>query len=376
MTDTCSVLHLIRPRPAGEVGGADLHIADLAEAQASRGAEVAVVSIGNPEFAALLRDRGIESIEIASENMRTWYRLASRAVTQRRPEIIHSHGYRADMMAATLRWHRYHGRPGHRPGFVMSLHGFVRTGVGLRLLTHLNELCLRAADVIVATSTRETDRLARRGHPTVFIPNGVRPAPRAPHGYLSSQLGLDGRRRVAFVGRLSPEKRPDLFLHMARRLAADHPDLVFVLIGGGPLTWPMRRLADELGLARRVAFTGLRRDVGELLYGVDVLVCPSDTEGTPRAVVEAMTTSVPVVATNVGGLPDLITDGVTGVIVEPGSARLLADAVQRLIADPARARTIAKAGAACAQSRFSLEQMERQVASAYADARRHTEVTK
>ena len=373
MTVPLSVLHLIRPRPPGEIGGADLHIADLAETQASRGLEVTVLSLGNPEYSVLLRERSLDVVEACGSSMRAWHGAASRAIFLKEPKIVHSHGYRADMLAAMLRWGTYRSRH-ERPGFVMSSHGFIRVGLPLRAMTYINEWCLQAADVVVTTSSREAHRLSSRGHRDVrFIPNGILYTRPTSGGDLAERLAIVPKYVVAFVGRMSAEKRPDLVLHMARIMACDHPDAVFLLIGTGPMTKSMHRLASRLGVAGQVCFAGLRPDVTQLLHDVDVLVCPSDSEGTPRAVIEAMMAGVPVVATNVGGLPDLVTDGITGVLVEPGSAEHLAAAVQMLKANPVMARALGQAGEAHAAKYFTIERMERQVAAVYIEAIRLAE---
>jgi glycosyltransferase involved in cell wall biosynthesis len=357
------VLHLIRPRPAGEVGGADLHIADLAEAQARRGDDVAVLSLGNSDYAELVRVRGVDTA-VVHGSARSWYRGLRDVVAGRRADIVHSHGYRADILAATLRF-SYRG-DGARPAFVMSCHGFVRTGLAFRVLTRINEWCLRSADLIIAASAAEANRLAVVSGRTVrFIPNGIRM-------FVADRAVRPLERHewtIGFVGRMAPEKRPDLFLRMAQLLMTALPEATFLLVGGGPQATAMRNLADRLGLAGRVRFTGHHADVISLLDDVDVLVCSSDTEGTPRAVIEAMAAGIPVVATRVGGLPDLIADGRTGILVPPGSAEHLAEAVIRLTRDRATAQRIGSAAALRARRDFTVERMERSVALAYVAAR-------
>jgi L-malate glycosyltransferase len=201
-----------------------------------------------------------------------------------------------------------------------------------------------------------------------FIPNGVHQPNSAPRDYLSSITGLQAAQRIAFVGRLSQEKRPDLFINMAKLVYENYPNSSFVIIGSGPLEIEIRRLAYGLNVNSRISFLGLRRDVGELLHGVDVLVCPSDTEGTPRVVVEAMASGVPVVATCVGGLPDLVIDEVTGLLVPAGDVKALAGAVSRLLSDGTIARRISMAAALEARARLSIGGMELKVASAYRQA--------
>lgn len=252
----------------------------------------------------------------------------------------------------------------------MSVHGFIRTYPAMRALTYLNEHILRAADVVVATSTREADRLVSNGYHRVhFVANGVRLSPcTGEHPDETESADLVNERRVVFVGRLSPEKRPDLFLRMSQILATAHPHITFLVVGGGPLREELERMTRQCGLAGRVRFTGVRHDVDRLVRGAEVLVCPSDTEGTPRAVIEAMVHAVPIVATDVGGLPDLITNQVTGVLVQPGSSAVLARAVGDLLTNPLLARSLAEAGAEHARHFFAVDRMAVAVARVYSEA--------
>ncbi len=366
MTAPLSVLHLLRPRPLGEVGGADLHLVDLAQAQAVRGLRVTIVALGNSDYAARLRRHGLTVLQPMSDGPRDWWLTARRAVAEFGVELVHSHGYRADLLAAALRsayaWSTL------RPAFVMSAHGFIRTGVLMRALTVANERVLASADLVIASSRAESVRLRDAGHrSTVYIGNGVMPPEPDPRDYATKQLGLGDRARVAFIGRLSREKRPDLFLTMAALLNR-RKDVEFIVLGSGPELRALGARSRQLRLTDRVRFTGLRDDIPRLLGGIDVLVCPSDTEGTPRAIVEAMLAGVPIVATAVGGVPDLIVDGESGVLVAPGSATQLAAAVGRLLDQPNLARDLAAAAATRASANFTVDRMERLVAAAYSEA--------
>jgi glycosyltransferase involved in cell wall biosynthesis len=115
--------------------------------------------------------------------------------------------------------------------------------------------------------------------------------------------------------------------------------------------------AAALGLGQRVVFTGFRRDVPALLSAVSVSVLPSLSEGLSNVVLEAMAAGVPVVATSVGGTPEIVDDGVTGLLVPPRDAGALADAISSLLTDPARRQTIGEAGRRRVEERFSLEAM-------------------
>ncbi|MGH3801404.1 MAG: glycosyltransferase [Pseudonocardiaceae bacterium] len=157
----------------------------------------------------------------------------------------------------------------------------------------------------------------------MVIPNGV-PDPARSHALLDARgsirdsLGVPPDATIiGSVGRLSCEKRVDLVLAAAHRLAPDRPDIHVLVVGGGDQRTELEMLTKRLGLARRVTFTGLLRDVTPALIVMDVLIQPSDTEGTPRSVLEAMAHRLPVVATDVGDVAELLDQGRCGELVAP-----------------------------------------------------------
>jgi glycosyltransferase involved in cell wall biosynthesis len=201
-----------------------------------------------------------------------------------------------------------------------------------------------------------------RRKPVYYIPNGIRVP--------SSRIVQDRAgppRHLAFVGRLAPEKRPDLFLRVTAELTREFPDLRATVMGSGPLAGALRSLAQELRIDDICTFTGLVDDVERRLRAVDVLVSLSDSEGTPRAVLEAMSQGVTVVATGVGGVPDLITDGSTGILVPAGPAAAAAavTAIRSVLADPARLHAIGRAAGQSLRSGFHVESMADQVRAVY-----------
>ncbi len=170
---------------------------------------------------------------------------------------------------------------------------------------------------------------------------------------------------VGTVAVFRTQKRLDLWLRAASRLAADDPALRFVLVGDGPLRGALESLAGELGLADRVRFPGLQQDVRPFLANFDVYLMSSQFEGLPLALLETMAAAVPLVATAVGGIPEVVADGVEGLLVPPGDVEALAGAVRRLLAD----RTAAAAMAAAARERvrrdFSAARMAAEVEAVY-----------
>jgi glycosyltransferase involved in cell wall biosynthesis len=181
---------------------------------------------------------------------------------------------------------------------------------------------------------------------------------------------LPRERGIGSVGRLSPEKRIDLVLTAAYQVAPHRPDLHVLIVGGGEQRATLQALAQQLGLSRRVTFTGLLQDVTPALIAMDVLLQPSDTEGTPRSMLEAMAHRLPVVATDVGDVTELLDQGRCGELVPAGDAGLLARAVSRLLADPTRAQNLVQCARSRYENHYTIEIMRRRVEEAYHTAHR------
>jgi starch synthase (maltosyl-transferring) len=178
--------------------------------------------------------------------------------------------------------------------------------------------------------------------------------------------GLDpDRRLVAQVGRLEPQKDVPTYLAAAARIAARAPDVDFLVVGEGALRAGLEALADRLGIAARVRFTGVRDDVPALLAGVDVLVLASRYEGLPNVVIEAMATGAVVVCTDVGGARELVVPEQTGSLVPIERPDAIADAVLGVLAAPARADALARAARRRVEERFTVEAMARRTVAAY-----------
>lgn len=170
-------------------------------------------------------------------------------------------------------------------------------------------------------------------------PNGVdteafRPRPRAANGIRAS-LGIPASARVVgFLGRLSPEKGPEVFLRAALLAQARLPETHFVLVGDGPLAPQLHESIARFRLEDRVHLAGLRRDVATVLNDIDVLVSSSHSEAMPLAVMEAMASGLPVVATRVGGVPDMIDQGESGWLVAPNDFEEISTRLQQILATP------------------------------------------
>lgn len=245
-----------------------------------------------------------------------------------------------------------------RPGWQVALD---------RLLDRVTDGWLVNAESI-ASSLTVRERVPRAK--IAVVPNGIdlsrlppfsidRAAARAAAG-----LAPD-RRVVAQVGRLTPQKDYPTFLRAAALVAAERPDVDFLVVGQGPLRNELERLAASLGIASRVRFLGLRHDVPELLGAVDVLVLASVFEGFPNVVLEAMATGAVAVATDVDGARELIASGEHGLLVPVGQPAAVADAVTRLLGNGALTERLAIAARRRVEAEFTVEVMARRTAEAY-----------
>lgn len=209
------------------------------------------------------------------------------------------------------------------------------------------------------------------------IPNAVEP-PASPGGPdpLEREFGVDpGRPVIGVVARLVRVKGLEYFIEAAARLSERFPEAVYALVGG-PIAdaeerdgksyeTELQELAAARGVADRVLFMGYRRDVPRLLSRFTVSVLPSLSEGLSNTLLESMAAGVPVVATEVGGSPEVVEDGVNGLLVPPGDGDALAAAIGRLLADPEHARDLAAAGRERVTTHFTPSALVDRTAAAY-----------
>lgn len=287
-------------------------------------------------------------------------------------DIVHTHRYKDSVLGGLA------AKLAGVPHLVRTVHGLREPMRGwnalkFRLYEALERFTLMLfGDLVVAVSAQTAEALRKSGYrPTsvTCIHNGVdlgTIVPRRSAGDVRSELGIDPHALViGTVGRLSPVKGHAVLLRAARLIRDQHRHATFVIVGEGPL---QRTLADEaarLAVADACVFPGARHDVYDLLAAMDIFVLPSLSEGIPMAVLEAMALGKPVVATAVGGLPEIIQDGVTGLLVAPGDERALANACLQLITDPGEASAIGARARRVVEERFSHRQSGRALLAAY-----------
>ncbi len=196
---------------------------------------------------------------------------------------------------------------------------------------------------------------------TLVIPNGIDTArfhPRSPDADRRRALGIPpGARVIGTIGRLAEIKRQDVLIAAFAGLADRFPEVHLLLVGDGPLEADLRALTAGLGLAERVHFAGYESQPERALWQMDVFALTSRSEGMPVSILEAWAAGVPIVASNVGGIPELITDGQTGRLVPALDVSAATEALAGLLADPDQARSLAAAGSALVESSYSLTRM-------------------
>jgi glycosyltransferase involved in cell wall biosynthesis len=256
------------------------------------------------------------------------------------------------------------------PIIIDHWHGFTRFSRKRRLICRLLG---RVTDVSLAVSPGVRDYLVVQvgldPARVRAVPNGVdiaaidaaRPGPE-----VRRELGLPPEAPViGLVARLDHwgKGHKELFTAMAQ-LKGRYPCHA-LLVGGGRREGEVRQLAESLGLAGEVHFLGWRRDVPDLLAAMDILVLPSYSEGVSLALLEAMAAGLPVIATAVGGTPEVVTDGVTGLLIPSRDAAALAEALERLLADPAGARALGNKAREHVRGHFSLECLGQEINEIY-----------
>jgi glycosyltransferase involved in cell wall biosynthesis len=314
--------------------------------------EVAYLLPWKDAFVEEITDAGVP---VHCVGRRGWARLLwplrlRRIAVRRRYDIVHTH---MPLSAAIARLVL-----GRGPRFVHTEHNVWqrhrRASRWANSLTFGRNAAVVAVSASVARSIAPLRIVARRPPVEVLLHginlNEIRP-PTVGRGAARDALGMaPGDLVIGTVGNLTRKKNQQMLLHAVAILAERVPNVRLVVVGTGPLEDHLQRLAERLGIGDRTLFTGSRRDVLELLPGFDVFCLSSQFEGLSIALVEAMATGVPCVATAVGGMPEVIDAGVSGLLVRAGATSDLADALERVLCDEALRAQLGEAGRARAAS--------------------------
>ena len=267
-------------------------------------------------------------------------------------DVVHSHGYKGDVYA-------YLALRRSSTPLVATCHNWVDGDLALRIYGHLDRYVLKRFAGVAAVSAGVAQRLAAAG-----VPRGkVHPIRNGVDLHLlsmvhrSEAVGAPRPLRVGIVARLSPEKGVDIFVRMAALLASDLPDAHFLVAGEGPERGRLEDMIEKSGLGRRVTLLGRQEDMPAFYQQVNLQVLSSRNEGLPMAVLEGMASGLPVVATRVGEIPEVVEDGRTGYIVPTEDPQELAAAVRKISTDPLRLRSMGDAAREHVRASFSAERM-------------------
>ena len=332
------------------VGGMETFVARLCE-HLQRSGRFEVVCLCPYESAAtnVLRDLGcvVHVAPLPDEPVWRGIEYASALVAEEEIDVIHAHLTNAHLLAGIV------GRMTGTP-VLATVHGreIQTADIAMQRLTETHLHVVSRATLYQALGVG-----VRRDRVTC-ITNGVdaeRFKPGVASGALRRTCGVAADTPlIGFVGRLSHEKGPDLFVRAMALALSRRPDAHAVMLGDGAMREAIGKLAVELAIDDRLHLVGLRDDVVDCLRELSLLVSSSRSEGTPLAIMEAQATGVPVVATHVGGTPEIVTMGESGVLVAPGDIDGIADVVVALLDRPA---DLARLGAAARRrmiERFSL----------------------
>lgn len=312
-----------------------------------------------------LRGAGVRVIPLRRSgrgDLLAWRPLL-RVLRDERIDVLHAHLFGSNVWASVL------GRLTRVPAVIAHEHMWAYSGGGMRPLID-RELIGRFCDAFVAVSQEGRRRMIEiervPAGKVAYVPNGI---PRLPAGdgpALRRELGIDpGAPCIGSVGHLRVEKAFEVLLEATAEVRRRIPEVAVVIAGEGPERAMLEGLRARLGLERAVFLPGARDDVANVLAALDVAVCCSDFEGGPLSVMEYMGAGLPVVATRVGGLPELVREGRTGLLVEPRDPGSLAVAVAGLLADPQRRAALGEAGRELQAATYDIDVWVRRLEGLY-----------
>jgi glycosyltransferase involved in cell wall biosynthesis len=298
-----------------------------------------------------------------------------RLIRSERPDIVHTHTAKAGTLgriAAIL---------AGVPCRVHTFHGHIFYGYFGRLKTAIfaliERVLARFTDKIVVISDLQYQELCHQiriapPHKFSIIPLGFELTPflnaEIHRGKLREELGVsDNTLLVGIVGRLTAIKNHDLFLRSVARVLDKIPNLQAVIAGGGELSPILKKRVIDLRVQNRITFLGWRSDIPVIYADLDLVVSSSLNEGTPVCLIEAMACAKPVVATAVGGTPDIVLDGETGILVPSGDAARLSEAMIKLLEDAEKRRFFGQRGREFVKRRFSQERLISDTTRLYAE---------
>ena len=356
------VVHLTKVQG---IGGAEQHLLQLLPALRERGVDARFLSLDAGEdadrFHRALDERSIpwQCVPCGFDVSPRLAAAVTRAVRAEQPDIVHTHMIHADVYGALA-------ASATRHPLVSTRHNDDRYLLGP--FRHVDRLFMRRASAIIAISDAVREFHIRAGLPSrklVTIHYGLDDVPTAPSELTPAQAGIpDTAPLVLEIGRLIEQKDHATLLAAFARARERHPEARLAILGWGRLEEATRRLASELGLADAVVLPG-RVEPSAWLARADVFAHTAAWEGFGIVLLEAMLAGLPVVATRVSAIPEIVVDGETGLLAEPGDTAAVAGALDALLSDPARRESLGEAGRRRARAEFSVSRMTDRTLAVY-----------
>jgi glycosyltransferase involved in cell wall biosynthesis len=357
--------------------GAEKMVVELSSALQQEGDDAVIASLSADGVSAGLIRQRAAARHVRTREVRCRGRFDHRAVAalrrfivEGRADVIHCHGYKADIYA------RMASARLNLP-LVATCHNWLGESIAMKSYRWFDRMVLRSFDQVVAVSETLRCQLERNGIEASrlkLIPNGIRPAgvpafSEDERQRLRQELGIaPGETALGAVGRLSPEKGQIHLIAAFTKVRAAYPRVRLLFAGDGELADRLRIAALEKGVGSQVTFLGSRDDIERVLAALEIFVLPSLTEGMPMALLEAMAAGLPVVATPVGEVPNIITDGVNGLLVPPADEDRLAGALIRLLGDPGYGRRLGEDARTMVLRNYSARSMALRYRAVYQEA--------
>ncbi|HHV61228.1 MAG TPA: glycosyltransferase family 4 protein [Firmicutes bacterium] len=304
--------------------------------------------------------------------------LLRRYIISFRPHIVHCHGFKAGILGRVA---VFLSRGPCRPFSVYTIHNTIiertrGTPMGVLFAALESALASRTDCVITISEALRKEYLSMKGtsqERVVCIPNGIDISRFKQASEMARRNGglrgdcRIGRVHVGTIARLIPAKGVDVFIKAARQLLDRGMDAVFLVVGDGPQRPELEKLTQDLDIQSSVRFLGFRDDIPAILESLDLFVLPTLSEGMSITILEAMAAGVPVVASDVGGVSEVVINEMTGRLVPPGDVAALADAIERALGEPDKARAMASLARLKVEEDFNLQTMLRRTDKLYKD---------
>lgn len=364
-------IRIVELLATGSSGGAQEHLLNLVTRIDRDRYDVSVCALSTGSAIRKLERAGVDVCFVDAPDDAGRVEAVAAHLAAVRADVVHNHMFHAEVIGTQAAWRVAEaGLP--RPFVVGTVHSSrIRDETDralLRVLTPKMDRLIAVSSSIV----RKLEDEGRLGAPVTLIYNGVdleRYDHQLPCCTLREEYDLPPEGpMVGVVARLEAEKGHPTLLDAWPDVLAEFPTATLLIIGEGSRREALQAQAAALGIAGSVIFTGRRDDVPAVTKALDVAVLPSYREAQGLTILEAMALSRPVVASNVGGIPEMIEDGVTGLLVAPHEPAALAGAIVRLLRDHPLADTLGRAGHDLVHERFCVQLMARAVETIYDEA--------